>query len=448
VRGTRRSRSVRPRRSASGSRSGAGARAWSRTRRSPGDVLVRPYPSHRPSMIELASHNGGDHAQRHPGSPHRRLAPRQAAARLPAPRRAGGVVEQVVGAGRARCGPTCLVVAGDVFDVAVPASRRCGCGRARSSGSSRRDPGARHPRQPRPGRAARHLTGSRRARASTSGRPGRRRHAARRRAPWRSTDSPSRGPRACARPSASAATRARRRRRRRPALPRRPRPRPPPRGAPRPGARWPSRTLRRGRRRRGRGRGRDRRRRHRRGPADVFDGFAYVALGHLHGRRSLAGGACATPAASTPPRSPRPATPRASRSSRSTATRLQVEEHPLRPPRRRARARGPSFDEVLAGARRERRGARGLRPRARHRRRADRGGAAARLRAHYPRSLLEQASPPAARPRPAAAAATHTLDPREVTLAFLRERTGQDPSDLQLEVLDAALAVRADEEEA
>jgi len=69
-----------------------------------------------------------------------------------------------------------------------------------------------------------------------------------------------------------------------------------------------------------------------------------------------------------------------------------------------------------------------------------------RLRDVYPRSLLEQAPPEADDAIAGTEEELHALDPRDVTLAFLRERTGQDASDLQLEVLDAALAFEPEDD--
>jgi DNA repair protein SbcD/Mre11 len=173
--------------------------------------------------------------------------------------------------------------------------------------------------------------------------------------------------------------------------------------------------------------------------AAAFDGFAYVALGHIHSRRSLAGGRVRY-AGSLYPTS----FAEAGHEKSVSLVTMQpdgpvVDEMPLVLPRRVRRIEGSSFDEVLA--------------RAPHEEPADRDAyvlvratdsepieaALPRLREHYPRSLLELAAHADGSVDAAAAVDLEGLDPREVTLEFLRDRTGQDPSDLQREVLDAAL---------
>jgi hypothetical protein len=123
-----------------------------------------------------------------------------------------------------------------------------------------------------------------------------------------------------------------------------------------------------------------------------------------------------------------------------------VEEHPLRAPREVRVLAGRSFDEVIAGAESESPTEREGYVLVRVTDTEPIASALPRLRDAYPRSLLEQAPPEADAPAAGAEDELHTLDPREVTLAFLRERTGQDASDLQLEVLDAALAYEPEDD--
>jgi hypothetical protein len=65
--------------------------------------------------------------------------------------------------------------------------------------------------------------------------------------------------------------------------------------------------------------------------------------------------------------------------------------------------------------------------------------ARSRLREHYPRSPLEMAGSSGGNVDTGEAFDLDAHDPRAVTIEFVRDGTGQDPSDLQLYVLDAAL---------
>ncbi|MBW6457484.1 MAG: exonuclease SbcCD subunit D [Trueperaceae bacterium] len=181
-------------------------------------------------------------------------------------------------------------------------------------------------------------------------------------------------------------------------------------------------------------------------PADVFDGFAYVALGHLHGRRSLAGGRVRYAGSLYPTSFAEAGHAKSVSLVTLEGDAASVEEHPLRPPRPVRVVGGLTFDEVLAAAGAETREAREGYVLVRVTDSEPIASALPRLRDVYPRSLLEQAAPEADTEAPEAAEELSALDPREVTLTFLRERTGQDASDLQLEVLDAALAFEPEDD--
>jgi DNA repair protein SbcD/Mre11 len=181
-------------------------------------------------------------------------------------------------------------------------------------------------------------------------------------------------------------------------------------------------------------------------PADVFDGFAYVALGHLHGRRSLAGGRVRYAGSLYPTSFAEAGHAKSASLVTLEGDAVHVEEHPLRAPRAVRVLAGRSFDEVIAGAATESAEEREGYVLVRVTDSEPIASALPRLRDAYPRSLLEQAPPEADAAAAGAEDELHTLDPREVTLAFLRERTGQDASDLQLEVLDAALAFEPEDD--
>jgi DNA repair protein SbcD/Mre11 len=180
-------------------------------------------------------------------------------------------------------------------------------------------------------------------------------------------------------------------------------------------------------------------------PCDVFAGFAYTALGHLHGRRNLADGRVRYAGSLYPTSFAEAGHAKSASLVTVDGDLLAVEEHPLTPPRPLRVIAGLSFDAVLAGADAETPAERDAYVLVRVTDVEPIEAALARLRAVYPRSLLEQASPDGELGPAGLGAAAHTLDPREVTLAFLRERTGQDASDLQLEVLDAALAFEGED---
>ena len=175
-------------------------------------------------------------------------------------------------------------------------------------------------------------------------------------------------------------------------------------------------------------------------PAEVFDGFAFVALGHLHGRRSLAGGRVRYAGSLYPTSFAEAGHAKSASLVTLDGAALRVEEHPLVAPRSLRVLTGRRFDEVLAAAAAESPEERGAYVLVRVTDVEPIAAALPRLRAVYPRSLLEQATPDAEAPAAGLGGDVQALDPRDVTLAFLRERTGQDASDLQLEVLDAALA--------
>lgn len=181
-------------------------------------------------------------------------------------------------------------------------------------------------------------------------------------------------------------------------------------------------------------------------PADVFDGFAYVALGHLHGRRSLAGGRVRYAGSLYPTSFAEAGHTKSASLVTLDGDALHVEEYPLPTPRPVRVLAGRRFDEVTAGADAESAEERDAYVLVRVTDVEPIEAALPRLRTVYPRSLLEQATPEAAEAAPGLGGDVHTLDPREVTIAFLRERTGQDPSDLELDVIDAALAFAAEDD--
>lgn len=181
-------------------------------------------------------------------------------------------------------------------------------------------------------------------------------------------------------------------------------------------------------------------------PADVFDGFAYVALGHLHGRRALAGGRVRYAGSLYPTSFAEAGHAKSASLVTLEGDTVRVEEHPLRAPRAVRVLEGRSFDEVIAGADAESSEEREGYVLVRVTDTEPIASALPRLRDAYPRSLLEQAPPEADAAASGVEDQLQALDPREVTLAFLRERTGQDASDLQLEVLDAALAFEPEDD--
>jgi len=181
-------------------------------------------------------------------------------------------------------------------------------------------------------------------------------------------------------------------------------------------------------------------------PASVFDGFAYVALGHLHGRRALAGGRVRYAGSLYPTSFAEAGHAKSASLVTLEGDAIHVEEHPLRAPRAVRVLEGHSFDEVIAGAEAESSEEREGYVLVRVTDTEPIASALPRLRDAYPRSLLEQAPPDADAAASGVEDQLQALDPREVTLAFLRERTGQDASDLQLEVLDAALAFEPEDD--
>jgi DNA repair protein SbcD/Mre11 len=181
-------------------------------------------------------------------------------------------------------------------------------------------------------------------------------------------------------------------------------------------------------------------------PADVFDGFAYVALGHLHGRRALAGGRVRYAGSLYPTSFAEAGHAKSASLVTLEGDAIHVEEHPLRAPRAVRVLEGRSFDEVIAGAEAESSEEREGYVLVRVTDTEPIASALPRLRDAYPRSLLEQAPPETDAAASGVEDQLQALDPRAVTLAFLRERTGQDASDLQLEVLDAALAFEPEDD--
>ena len=181
-------------------------------------------------------------------------------------------------------------------------------------------------------------------------------------------------------------------------------------------------------------------------PVDVFDGFAYVALGHLHGRRSLAGGRVRYAGSLYPTSFAEAGHAKSASLVTFEGEAVRVEEHALHAPRPVRIVTGLTFDEVLAAAATEPPAERDGYVLVRVTDAEPIASALPRLRDVYPRSLLEQAPPEADDAIAGTEEALHALDPRDVTLAFLRERTGQDASDLQLEVLDAALAFEPEDD--
>ncbi len=175
-------------------------------------------------------------------------------------------------------------------------------------------------------------------------------------------------------------------------------------------------------------------------PAEVFDGFAYVALGHVHGRRNLASGRVRY-AGSLYPTSFAEAGHAKSVSLVTVAGgEVSVTEHALRLPRELRVVSGLSFEELLAQASGEDELTRGHYLLARVTDVEPIENAAARLRAYYPRSLLELGSATPLEATWSGQGDVRSLDPREVLLEFIRDRTGQHPSDAELDVIDAALA--------
>jgi DNA repair protein SbcD/Mre11 len=173
--------------------------------------------------------------------------------------------------------------------------------------------------------------------------------------------------------------------------------------------------------------------------AAVFDGFAYVALGHIHGRRSLGEGRVRYAGSLYPTSFAEAGHEKSVSIVTLDSSGVQVDEVPLRLPRRVRRIEGLRFDEVLSRAPLEDAADRDAYVLVRVTDTEPIEAALPRLREHYPRALLELATYDGGSGDIAEAVDLEALDPREVTLEFLRDRTGQDPSDLQREVLDAAL---------
>jgi DNA repair protein SbcD/Mre11 len=181
--------------------------------------------------------------------------------------------------------------------------------------------------------------------------------------------------------------------------------------------------------------------------ADVFDGFAYVALGHLHGRRNLGRGRVRYAGSLFPTSFAEAGHEKSVSLVTLDGDDPSVEEFALRAPRRVRVIDGYAFDDVLVRAADESDDEREAFVLVRVTDVEPIDSAHARLRAFYPRSLLEHASPDGGPGAFEHGADVHTLDPRSVAIEFLRERTGQDPSDLYLDVLDAALAYVPEEPE-
>jgi len=179
-------------------------------------------------------------------------------------------------------------------------------------------------------------------------------------------------------------------------------------------------------------------------PAATFDGFAYAALGHLHAPRSLNGGRVRYAGSLYP-------TSFAEAGRAKTATlvtlagdEVEVEEHPLTPPRPVRILENLTFDEVLARAPQETEAVRDAYTLVRVTDVEPIEAAIARLRAWYPRAILEQdrSAVPGADP---GGASLDQLDPRAAALAFFEHRTGDAMTDEQLAILDAALAFDPEE---
>ncbi len=179
-------------------------------------------------------------------------------------------------------------------------------------------------------------------------------------------------------------------------------------------------------------------------PTATFEGFAYAALGHLHAPRSLEGGRVRYAGSLYPTSFAEAGRTKSATLVTLTGDEVQVEEHPLTPPRPVRILENLTFDEVLARAPQEAEEVRDAYTLVRVTDVEPIEAAIARLRAWYPRSILEQdrSALPGGDPD---GASFDDLDPRAAALAFLEHRTGEALTDEQLEILDAALAFDPEE---
>lgn len=175
-------------------------------------------------------------------------------------------------------------------------------------------------------------------------------------------------------------------------------------------------------------------------PVDAFDGFAYVALGHIHGRRSLAGGRVRYSGSLYPTSFSEAGHAKSVSLVTVAGGAVSVDEHQLELPRRLRVIEDVSFDELLRRAAAESQAEREDFVLAQVTDVEPIEAAMSRLRAYYPRSLLEQRVDQSGGGVFVGDGDPSTLDPRKVLLAFIRDRTGQDASDAQLSVIDAAFA--------
>lgn len=180
-------------------------------------------------------------------------------------------------------------------------------------------------------------------------------------------------------------------------------------------------------------------------PLDVFDGFEYVALGHIHGRRSFADGRVRY-SGSLYPTSFKEAGHAKSVSLVTVEDGVvTVTEHQLSLPRELQVIEGLTFEELLQRASTEDATALGHYTLARVTDVEPIENASARLHTFYPRSLLELSTQSSGASTWGGSGDISSLDPLEVLREFIKDRTGQHPSDAQLEVIEAALAFDLDE---
>lgn len=174
-------------------------------------------------------------------------------------------------------------------------------------------------------------------------------------------------------------------------------------------------------------------------PEATFAGFAYTALGHLHAPRSLSGGRVRYAGSLYPTSFAEAGQGKSVTLVTIDGDDVHVEEYPLRPPRPVRVLEDLTFDEVLERAPRESDTVRDAYTLVRVTDVEPIEAAIARLRAHYPRSILEQ---PRSRAGTSAVDAVtfDDLDPRSAALAFLQVRLERAPTDEEIAILDAALA--------
>ncbi len=175
-------------------------------------------------------------------------------------------------------------------------------------------------------------------------------------------------------------------------------------------------------------------------PLDVFDGFRYVALGHIHGRRSFAEGRVRYAGSLYPTSFAEAGHAKSVSLVTVLGGEVTVTEHPLTLPRELRVIADLSFDELLARASSEDAAARDHYVLAQVTDVEPIENATARLRAYYPRSLLELSTHSPGESTWGGSGDLRSLDPRDVLREFIKDRTGQHPSDAQLEVIEAALA--------